>query len=101
MHLGRVDVLVGPVDVVNGQDGEVPVIAQVAQGDARAGLGAQLVDGGLVDVEGDGHAEEDAAFEAVALDDAARLLARVRPGWGCVVAFDLPIVVLLVHEACY
>ena len=98
-RLGGFHALVGPVDVVDGQDGEVAVVAQVTEGDAGAGLGAQLVDGGLVDVEGYGHAEEDAVVEAVVLDDAVRcqpplrFIARFQGGFG------LPIVVLLVHEA--
>ena len=71
-------ILVWPVDIIDGEDGEVALVAEVAEGDARAGLGTQRLDGGLVDVEGDGHAEEDAVIEAVVLYDAVRLLASSR-----------------------
>ena len=75
-------ILVWPVDIVDGEDGEVALVAEVAEGDARTGLGTQLLDGGLVDVEGDGHAEEDAVLEAVVLYDAVRLLVSSRaPHW--------------------
>lgn len=36
--------LVGPVDVLYGQDGEGVVVTQIAQGDAGTGLEAELVD---------------------------------------------------------
>lgn len=66
--------LVGSVDVVDGQDGQVAVITEIAQGDALAGLEAELVNGLLRQVQGDGHGEEDAIGETVLLDDAARFL---------------------------
>lgn len=50
--------LVRTVDVINGQDGEIPVISEVAQGNTRAGLQGVLVDGLLGDIQGDGHGEE-------------------------------------------
>lgn len=66
------NILVRPVDVLDSQDGEVAVVAQVAQGDLGAGLDAELVDLGLVDIQVDGHAEEDAIGKPVVGDDAAQ-----------------------------
>lgn len=51
-------ILVRTVDVVNGQDSKVPVISEVAQGNARTGLEVVAADGLLRDIEGDGHGEE-------------------------------------------
>lgn len=50
--------LVRAVDVINGENGEIPVISEVAQGNTRAGLQGVLADGLLGDVQGDGHGEE-------------------------------------------
>jgi hypothetical protein len=49
--------LVGLVDIVNGQNGQVTVIAVVDQGNALTGAQLQVVDGLLRDIEGDGHGE--------------------------------------------
>ena len=62
-------VLVGAVDVLNSEDGKVAVVARVAQGDARTSLEAEGINLLLVDIEGDGHAEEQAASKTVVLDD--------------------------------
>ena len=67
----RLAVLVGPVDVVERQDSQVAVVAEVAQRDAGAGGEAQVVDGLLGHVEADGHGEEVAVGEAQIGDDAA------------------------------
>jgi len=61
--------LVGLVNVVDGEDGQVAVVAEIAQRYPGAGLEGELVDGPLGDVERDGHAEEGATREAVLLDD--------------------------------
>lgn len=61
--------LVGPVDVVDGQDGEDVVVSGVSEGDARASLeGGSLLG---VNVEGDGHGEEGTRGDSEGLDDAA------------------------------
>jgi hypothetical protein len=78
--LGGLLDLVGAVDVLDGHDGEVAVVTEVAQRNARAGLHANLVDGCLRDIERDGHGKEVAIRETVLGDDA--------------------LVVLLVEEAC-
>lgn len=52
------ELLVRTVDIVNGQNGQVPVISEVAQGDTRTGLEAIIGNGLLGDIEGDGHGEE-------------------------------------------
>ena len=71
--------LVRPVHVLDGDDGEIAVVSEVAQGHTCAGLDAGLVDCLLRDVEGDGDGEEVAVGETVVGHDA--------------------LVVLLVHEA--
>lgn len=63
--------LVGLVDILDGEDGEVSLVAEISEGEAGARLDAQLVDGLLVDVQVDGHAEEGAVGEAVGLNNAA------------------------------
>ena len=45
------------------------VIARVAEGNASTSLDTERVDLCLVDIEGDGHREEDAASETVVGDD--------------------------------
>lgn len=52
------ELLVRTVDIVNGQNGQVPVISEVTQGDTRTGLEVIIGDGLLGDIEGDGHGEE-------------------------------------------
>ena len=61
--------LVGAVDVVNGQDGQVTVITEVTQGDARTSLELVLGDGLLGGIEGNGHGEDVAIGKAVVLND--------------------------------
>lgn len=39
--------LVGLVDILNGEDGKVAVVSEVAEGDASTSLQAELVDGFL------------------------------------------------------
>ena len=63
------NVLVWPVDILDSKDGEVTLIAEISEGDSGTGLDRKLIYSSLVDIEGDGHAEEDAAFEAKVLDD--------------------------------
>lgn len=65
----RRSLLVGLVNVLDGEDGQVAVVAEIAQGYPGAGLERELVDGGLVDVQGDGHAKERATGEPVLLDN--------------------------------
>lgn len=67
---GARNILVGLVDILDGQNGNVGVVAQVAEGDAGTGLDAELVDLGLADVEVDGHAHEVAIGKTVGSDDA-------------------------------
>lgn len=50
--------LVGTVDIINGQDSQVPVVTEVTQGNASAGLEVVVGDGLLGDIEGNGHREE-------------------------------------------
>lgn len=77
-NLASLLLLVGLVDIVDGHDGQVPVISEVTQSDAGAGLDAEGVNGLLVQVEVDGYGEEVAVSQTVVLNNA--------------------IVILLVHE---
>ena len=61
--------LVGLVDVLDGQDGQVAVIPEVTQCDLLAGRKTQLIDLRLRYVQSDGHGKENAIGETVVLDD--------------------------------
>ena len=67
-------VLVRPVDIVDGDDGQVAVVAEIAQGDAGAGLEAHAVYRGLRHIERDGDTEEVAVGEAVLFDNAGKTI---------------------------
>lgn len=72
---GRLGSLVWLVDVLDREDGQVVVVAEIAQRHAAAGLENQFVDVLEGEVECDGDAEEGAACEAVLPDDSV--------GWVC------------------
>lgn len=55
--------LVRAVDIVNGEDGQIAIVSEVAQGDARAGLELAVIDNSLGHIQGDGHGEEVAVGE--------------------------------------
>ena len=97
----KIHILVRTVDVVNGQDSKVPVISEVAQGNARTGLEAVVVDGVLRDIEGDGHGEEvsigQAFIFANTVDDKQSVLLFI-PVLGRI--RNIPSPVLFVHETC-
>lgn len=101
----RKGLLVWSVDVPDRQDGQIPVVSKVAQCNLRAWLDGQLVDLRLVHIEGDGHAEEQAVFEAVLLDHSgSAVLAKTcshlfttLPHGG---SRDIPVVIVLSHETC-
>lgn len=63
--------LVRAVDVVDGDDGQVAVISEVTEGDTGTGLGLDLVNRLLRDIEADGHGEKVAINETVVVDNAA------------------------------
>lgn len=77
----RAHVLVGSVDVVDCDDGQVAVVAEVAQGNPCARLDAKAVYRLLRHVERDGHGEEGAICEAAVGDDAGKRSARACDGW--------------------
>jgi hypothetical protein len=79
---GGPNVLIGLVDVLDRDDGQVAVVAEVAQGYPGAGLDSELIDLGLVHVERDGNAEEGAIGEAEVGDNPSRnsVLVPSRPG---------------------
>lgn len=70
IEINWVHSLVGAVNIVNGQDGQVAVVTEVTQGDAGTGLELVVVDDLLADVEGDGHGEDVAIGKAAVLADA-------------------------------
>lgn len=63
--------LVGFVNILNRQDGEVAIIPEVPQGNPLTGCQAKLLDFGLGQVKGDGHGEQEAIGETVLLYDTA------------------------------
>jgi len=93
--------LFGLVNVLDGKDSQIPVIAEIPQCDPCAGLDGDLVDGLLRDVEGNWHAEKVPGGKTVVLDDA------VFPIWSVFspsynqfpLHRNVPIVILLVQEA--
>lgn len=91
-------VLVGAVDILNGENGKVAVVARVAQGDAGTSLETKVVNLLLVDVEGDGHAKEHAASKTVVLDDTLSGLLAIKVKQKRAQK-NSPVVVLLGHEA--
>lgn len=69
IFLLRCNSLVGLVDILDGQDSEVAVVAEVSQSDPLTGLEAELTDLVLGQVQGDGHGKKDAIGQAVLFDD--------------------------------
>ena len=63
-------VLVRLVDIFHGDDRQVAVIAEVAEGDAGAVFYVEVADGVGGDVEADGHAEEVAVGQSAIFHDA-------------------------------
>lgn len=57
-RLSRRNSLIGLVDIVNGDDGEVSVIAEVAERYSFSRLQSGMVDNGFGDIKTYGHAEE-------------------------------------------
>lgn len=62
--------LIGLVDVVNGDDGQVAIVTEIAQSDARTSLDFRLFDDLLCDIQADRHAEEITICETDVLHDA-------------------------------
>lgn len=91
--------LVGPVDILDGDGGEVAVVSEVTEGDAGTGLDAEFVDLLPGNVEGDRDGEEDAVGKADVLDNSAGRLVMASPNTGGGRGMgSVPVVVLLVHE---
>lgn len=95
--------LVGAVDVINGQDGQIAVVTEVTQGNARTGLELVVVDDLLVDIEGDGHGEDVAIGKAAVLADAMHMPSVFLGGdhfHSNRIIQSIPVIVGLVHETC-
>ena len=90
--------LVGPVDILDGQDTDVAVVAVVTESDTGAGLEAHALDLVLGKVKVDGHGEEVAVGETVVLADAEPGQRGLLVPCSCSCPCNQPIVVLLVHE---
>lgn len=89
--------LVWPVDVVNGQNGEVTVVTEIAESDAGSCLDAEFLDRLLGEIEGDWHTEEVAICQAVVRNDAVAWSVP-NPQLSHLLRFGVPIVILLVEE---
>lgn len=74
------DILVRTVDIVNGQNGQVTVISEVAQGDPGTSLEVAIGNGLLRDIEGDGHGEEVSIGQTAVFADTAPVL-LVHEAW--------------------
>lgn len=64
------DSLIGTVDVINGQNGQVAVITEVTQSDPSTRLELVLVDHLLANIEGNGHGEDIAIRKTAVLTNA-------------------------------
>lgn len=62
--------LVRAVDILDGEDGQVAVISQIAEGDLSTRLDAKVVNLLLVHVQRDRHTEEGAIGKAESLNNA-------------------------------
>lgn len=61
--------LIRAVDIANGQNGQVAVITEIAEGQTRAGLQLGIGDEFLGDIQGDGYGKDVAVGEAAVGDD--------------------------------
>ena len=68
-------ILVGSVDVVDGNDGNVAVVTEIAEGDASTGLDGKLVNLLLGNIQSDGDREEDSAGKTDVLNNSEMVLA--------------------------
>ena len=94
----RALLLVGLVDIINGDYSKVPVIAEVSKSNASTSLDTKLVDLFLRDVKADGHAEEVPIGETLLFDDSEKVLGfrgLTERGRGLLCA---PVVILFIHE---
>ena len=71
--------LVWAVNIINGQDGQVAVVAEVTEGNAGTGLELVLVDDLLGNIEGNGHREDIAIGKAAVLDDTMHIPSALIP----------------------
>lgn len=67
--MNLLNVLVGLVDVIDGDDGQVAVITEIAESNPGSGLDTDAVYRLLREIEGDGHGEEGTIGETVIRDD--------------------------------
>jgi hypothetical protein len=78
------DILVRAVYIVNSENRKVAVVTEVAEGDASGGLDADFVNGGLGDIEADGHGEEVAISETVVCNDSVESVVLVHASTRCI-----------------
>jgi len=78
---GRMNGLVGFVNVLDGQDGKVAVVSKISKGDACPWLDLIFFYSLLGDVEADRHAEQIAICKALLLND-PELASGGCSGWG-------------------
>lgn len=104
--------LIGAVNVVNGQNSQVAVVTEIAQGNAGASLELVVVDDLLGHVEGNGHGEDMTIGQTAVLANAGPVISGLfgdemlfqshhRPGFLAVAWYrGIPVIVGLVHETC-
>lgn len=72
--------LIGAVNIVNGQNGQVAVVTEIAQGNAGASLELVVVDDLLGHVEGNGHGEDIAIGQTAVLANAGPVISELFGG---------------------
>lgn len=97
-NLDSLLLLVGAVNVVDSNDGQVAVVSEVTESDAGTGLCLDFVNRLLEDIKTDGHGEQVAVNETVVVDHTT--LQSVSVNVILLACRAVPIVVLLVHEPC-
>lgn len=69
------DLLVGLVDILDGDDGQVAVVTEVTESDTGTGLNSELLNLLLGDIEGNGDGEEGSIGHAAVGDNSNIILA--------------------------
>jgi len=77
-HL-TLNLLVRFVDVVNGNDGQVTVITEIAKCDSCAGLDPQFFDLSFGNIQSDGYGEERSIHETKVLNNSVPILTFIHP----------------------
>jgi hypothetical protein len=90
--------LVGFVDILDRENSQVTVIAEVTQSQAGTRLDAQLIDGLLRHIKADGHAKQVAVRQTNVLDHSVTQSIEELPTVSGHLRELLPIIIGLIHE---